>query len=55
MEPQNNPNVSNDKEVSTKAHSLINFPLETHSEKLIIIIEGIIDPFWEIDNNIVHG
>jgi hypothetical protein len=52
-EPPNNPNVSNDKEVSTEAHSLINFPLEIHNEKLIVTREGIIDSFWEID--IVHG
>jgi hypothetical protein len=45
----NNPNVSNDKEVSTETHSLINFPLEIHNEKLIVTREGIIDSFWEID------
>jgi hypothetical protein len=39
--------------VNTKAHSLINFPLEMHNEKLIVIRVGIIDPFWEID--IAHG
>ena len=37
--PPNNPNVSNDKEVSIEAHSLINFPLEMHNEKLIVIRE----------------
>jgi hypothetical protein len=31
--------VFNDKEVSTKAHSLINFPLEMHNEKLIVTRE----------------
>jgi hypothetical protein len=45
--------VSNDKEVSTESHSLINFPFEIHNEKLIVTKEGIIDSFWEID--IVHG
>jgi hypothetical protein len=39
--------------MSTEAHSLINFPLEMHNEKLIVTRVGIIDPFWEID--IVHG
>ena len=38
-DPSNNPNVSNDKEVSTEAHSLISFPLETHNEKLIVTRE----------------
>jgi hypothetical protein len=52
-EPPNNPNVSNDVEVSIEAHSLINLPLEMHNEKLIVTTEGIIDSFWEID--IVHG
>ena len=41
--------MSNDKEVSTEAHSLINFPLEMHNEKLIVTSEEIIDSFWEID------
>jgi hypothetical protein len=31
-EPSNNPNVSNDKEVSTEAHSFIIIPLETQHE-----------------------
>jgi hypothetical protein len=48
IEPTNNPNVFNDKEVSTKAHSLINFPLEMHNEKLIVTREEIIGSFWEI-------
>ena len=52
-EPPNNPNVSNDKKVSTEAPSLINFPLEMDNEKLIITREEIINCFWEID--IVHG
>jgi hypothetical protein len=49
IKPPNNPNVSNDKEVSIEAHSLINFPLEIHNEKLIVTREGITDPFWEIE------
>jgi hypothetical protein len=53
IEPPNNPNVFNDKEVSTKAHSLINFPLEMHNEKLIVTREEIIGSFWEI--GIVRG
>ena len=52
-EPPNNPNVSSDKELSIETHSLTNFPLETHNEKLIVTREGIIDSFWEID--IMHG
>ena len=31
-EPLPIPNLSNDKEVSTKAHSLVTIPLETHHE-----------------------
>jgi hypothetical protein len=53
IEPLNNPNMSNHKEMSTEAHSLINFPFDTHNEKLIVTREGIIDSCWEID--IVHG
>ena len=45
--------MSNDKEVNTKTHSLINFPLEMDNEKLIITREEIINSFWEID--IVRG
>jgi hypothetical protein len=45
--------VFNDKEVNTEAHSLTNFPLEMHNEKLIVTRDGIINSFWEID--IVHG
>ena len=45
----NNPNVSNDNEVSTEAHSLINFLLKMHNEKLIVTREEIVDSFWEID------
>jgi hypothetical protein len=52
-EPPNNPNVSDDKEMSIEAHSLINFPFEIHNEKLIVTREGIIDSFWE--TSIVHG
>jgi hypothetical protein len=32
IEPPPTPNLSNDKEVSTKAHSFITIPLETHHE-----------------------
>ena len=45
--------MSNDKEVSIETHSLINLPLETYNEKLIVTRERIIDSFWVID--IVHG
>jgi hypothetical protein len=41
-----NPNVSNDKEVSTEAHSFITIPLETFHEPQVSFIQCLKEPFY---------
>jgi hypothetical protein len=39
IEPPPIPNLSNDKEVSTKTHSLVTIPLETHHETQVLFLQ----------------
>jgi hypothetical protein len=46
IDPPTNPNVSNDKEVSTEAHSFITIPLETFHGPQVSFIQCLKEPFY---------
>ena len=46
IEPPTTPSLSNDKEMSTEAHSFITCPLETFHEPQASLIQGLKEPFY---------